>query len=165
MRRWGNGRRYLERINTIRRMRPDAAFRSNFIVGYPGETEADHDELLAFVEDAQLDWCGFFAYSPEDGTHAATLPGAVERQLIDDRLAELRELQDSITASRRDGLIGTRVRVLVDGSGVARSHREAPEIDGIIKVDESLPVGEFTEVTILDAAGPDLDARTQTVES
>ena len=70
MRRWGDGERFLRRIADIRDRDADAAFRSNFIVGYPGETEADHDELLAFVEAAQLDWCGFFSYSAEDGTYA-----------------------------------------------------------------------------------------------
>ncbi len=67
MRRWGDGQRFLDRIATIRESAPDASFRTNFIVGYPGETEADHDELLAFVTAAQLDWCGFFSYSREDG--------------------------------------------------------------------------------------------------
>ena len=77
MRRWGDGDRFLRRIDDIRARRPDAAFRSNFIVGYPGETEDDHDHLLRFVEAAQLDWCGFFAYSREDGTYAADLDGQV----------------------------------------------------------------------------------------
>ncbi len=115
-----------------------AAFRSNFIVGYPGETEADHDQLLAFVEEAELDWCGFFAYSAEDGTHAAKLDGQVDPALMHERLAELRELQDAITARRRDALIGSTLRVLVDEPGVARSVREAPEIDGIVEVPDDL---------------------------
>jgi ribosomal protein S12 methylthiotransferase len=158
MRRWGDGERFLRRIETIRSRQPDSAFRSNFIVGYPGETEADHDQLLAFVEDAELDWCGFFAYSPEDGTYAMGLDGAVDPALAGERLAELRELQDRITARRRDALIGTTVRVLVDEPGVARSHREAPEIDGVIDVPVTLAVGEFHDVTITDALGPDLVA-------
>ena len=108
MRRWGDGDRFLRRIADIRDREPDAAFRSNFIVGYPGETEADHDQLLDFVEAAQLDWCGFFAYSAEDGTYAVGLDGAVDAGLMTDRLAELRELQDAITAAKRDKLIGTR---------------------------------------------------------
>ena len=78
MRRWGDGDRFLRRIADIRALAPEAAFRSNFIVGYPGETEADHDQMLAFVEAAQLDWCGFFAYSPEEGTYAYELDGAVK---------------------------------------------------------------------------------------
>ncbi|MGB3410891.1 MAG: 30S ribosomal protein S12 methylthiotransferase RimO [Microthrixaceae bacterium] len=158
MRRWGNGEKYLERIERIRQMRPDATFRSNFIVGYPGETEADHDELLEFVEAAQLDWCGFFSYSQEAGTYAADLDGQVDPALMADRLAELREMQDEITARRRDELIGTRTRVLVDSPGVARSHREAPEIDGIINVPTDLRVGQFHEVLITGAEGPDLFA-------
>ena len=126
MRRWGDGDRFLRRIDAIRTRYPDAAFRSNFIVGYPGETEEDHDQLLDFVDAAQLDWCGFFAYSQEDGTYAAGLDGAVPRPLMDERLAELRERQDEITAARRDELIGTTLRVLVDAPGTARGHREAP---------------------------------------
>ncbi|CAN5706966.1 30S ribosomal protein S12 methylthiotransferase RimO [soil metagenome] len=158
MRRWGNGAKYMERIEQIRAVRPDAVFRSNFIVGYPGATEADHDALLAFVDEAQLDWCGFFSYSTEDGTYAAALSGEVDPGLMHDRLAELRELQDDITATRRDALIGTELLVLVDEPGVARSHREAPEIDGIIVVPEDLTVGEFHVVHVVDAEGPDLHA-------
>ncbi len=161
MRRWGDGRRFAERIAAIRAREPDAAFRSNFIVGYPGETEADHDALLEFVTDARLDWCGFFAYSEEEGTHGASLDGKVPSGLIDERLAELRELQDRITAEKRAALIGDRLEVLVDEVGRARSVREAPEIDGIIHVDPSLEVGTFTTVTIDGAEGPDLLAATE----
>jgi ribosomal protein S12 methylthiotransferase len=155
MRRWGDGQRFLDRIADIRRRQPDAAFRSNFIVGYPGETEADHDQLLAFVEQAQLDWCGFFAYSPEEGTYAADLDGTVDTSLMNERLAELRELQDDITAARSDATIGATVTVLVDHPGEARSTREAPEIDGIIEVPTHLAVGQFHEVRVVDAMGPD----------
>lgn len=158
MRRWGDGARFLERIAAIRSRAPQAAFRSNFIVGYPGETEPDHDELLAFVREAQLDWCGFFAYSPEDGTYATGLDGQVPRPLVAERLAELRELQDGITAARRDDLVGDVVDVLVDAPGVARSHREAPEIDGIITVPVHLEVGTIQPVRITGATGPDATA-------
>jgi ribosomal protein S12 methylthiotransferase len=158
MRRWGDGDRFLRRITEIRGRQPDAAFRSNFIVGYPGETEEDHDQLLRFVEDAELDWCGFFSYSAEAGTYAVGLDGAVDPSLMHDRLAELRELQDDITARRRDALIGSEVTVLVDEAGVARSAREAPEIDGVIEVPEDLAVGAFHTVRIIDAMGPDLVA-------
>jgi ribosomal protein S12 methylthiotransferase len=158
MRRWGDGPRFLDRIEKIRKLEPTSAFRSNFIVGYPGETETDHDQLLAFVEEAQLDWCGFFSYSREDGTHAANLDGEVAPSLAADRLSELREMQDRITASRRDDLIGATTEVLVDERGVARSHREAPEIDGIITVPEHLAVGQFHTVVVTDSEGPDLVA-------
>jgi len=158
MRRWGDGERFTERLRVIRQREPAAAFRSNFIVGYPGETETDHDQLLAFVEEAQLDWCGFFAYSPEEGTYATTLEGVVPAGLMHDRLAELRELEDHITEAKRDELLGTTVRVLVDTPGDARSHREAPEIDGLIHVPESLAPGTFVDVVITEAFGPDLHA-------
>jgi len=158
MRRWGNGERFLERIDAIRAIEPGAAFRSNFIVGYPGESEADHDELLAFVQAAQLDWCGFFSFSREEGTYAADLDGQVPTSLMGERLGELRELQDGITASRRDDLIGSQVRVLVDAPGIARSYREAPEIDGIVTVPPSLVPGQFVDVTVVAALGPDLVA-------
>jgi ribosomal protein S12 methylthiotransferase len=158
MRRWGHGAKFLRRIERIRRHEPSAAFRSNFIVGYPGETEDDHDALLEFVDEAQLDWCGFFAFSEEEGTYAATLDGKVDRGLIDERLAELRERQEAITWARRDQLVGSRVEVLVDEPGVGRSHREAPEIDGVILVPDEFPVGSFASLTVTAALGPDLTA-------
>jgi ribosomal protein S12 methylthiotransferase len=161
MRRWGDGPRFLARIARIRELEAGAAFRSNFIVGYPGETETDHDQLLAFVEEAQLDWCGFFSYSREDGTYAANLDDEVPVALAAERLSELREMQDRITAARRDELIGTTIEVLVDEMGVARSHREAPEIDGIITVPDHLAVGKFHTVVITDSEGPDLVAEVQ----
>ena len=158
MKRWGDGPRFLERIARIRTLSPDAAFRSNFIVGYPGETEEDHDQLLSFVRDAQLDWCGFFAFSPEDGTHALTLANRVEEGLMNERLAELRELQDNISAERRDLLLGETIEVLVDEPGIARSFREAPEIDGVVQVPEHLEVGRFHTVVVEQVFGPDLIA-------
>jgi ribosomal protein S12 methylthiotransferase len=158
MRRWGDGQRFEKRIAAIRAREPDAAFRSSFIVGYPGETEHDHDELLRFVEETRLDWCGFFAYSSEVGTYAAGLDGTIEKGLMAERLAELRELQDGITAAKRDEIVGRRVEVLVDAPGVGRSHREAPEIDGIVVVPDALAVGSFATVTVTAAMGPDVEA-------
>jgi ribosomal protein S12 methylthiotransferase len=163
MRRWGDGARFLERIEAIRERAPEAAFRSSFIVGYPGETEADHDALLAFVAEARLDWTGFFAYSREEGTYAADLDGMVPAPLVAERLAELRALQDDITAARRDDLVGEVVDVLVDAPGVARSHREAPEIDGIVVVPDALAVGTIQPVRITGAAGPDCEAEPLTL--
>lgn len=158
MRRWGDGERFLGRIADIRRREPEAAFRSNFIVGYPGETEADHDRLLRFVEDAQLDWCGFFSFSREDGTYAAGLDGEVDEGLVKERLGELGELQDAITAARRDRLIGSEVEVLVDETGIGRTFREAPEIDGIVEVPADLVPGTFATLTVTGAVGTDLVA-------
>ncbi len=161
MRRWGDGARFEERIATIRRRYPDAAFRSSFIVGYPGETEDDHDQLLAFLDAAQLDWAGFFPFSSEEGTFAATLPGTVAPALMAERLLECGELQDGITAHQRSRLVGRTVEVLVDRAGQGRSHREAPEIDGIIQlpVEETRGlVGRFVPATVVGSAGPDLEA-------
>jgi ribosomal protein S12 methylthiotransferase len=158
MRRWGDGGRFLARIDDIRRREPAAAFRSSFIVGYPGETEDDHDLLLAFLEEARLDWAGFFAYSREEGTLAAGLDGAVDPGLVADRLQELSEVQDRITAERRDALVGETVEVLVDRPGVGRSHREAPEIDGVVTVPGALAPGTFATLTVTGATGPDLEA-------
>jgi ribosomal protein S12 methylthiotransferase len=160
MRRWGDGPRFLERIRSIRSRYPDAAFRSSFIVGYPGETEEDHDQLLRFLEEAELDWAGFFAYSREDGTYAADLPDPVDERLVAERLSECSELQDSMTARRRSDLVGTRTTVLVDRPGEGRSHREAPEIDGIIQLpgqETTGLVGQFITVEISGAAGTDLE--------
>jgi ribosomal protein S12 methylthiotransferase len=158
MRRWGDKDRFLERIERIRSIEPNATFRSNFIVGYPGETEEDHDQLLDFVREAQLDWCGFFSFSPEDGTHALTLPDHVEESLMHERLSELREMQDNITAERRDALLGETIQVLVDEPGIARSFREAPEIDGVVQVPDTLEVGRFHTVVVEQVFGPDLIA-------
>jgi len=158
MRRWGEGDRFLDRIASIRSAEPTAAFRSSFIVGYPGETEEDHDQLLAWIEAAQLDWVGFFPFSDEAGTYAAGLDGHVPDELVAERIRECTELQDGITARRREDLIGSTLEVLVDTPGEARSYREAPEIDGIVTVPADLPVGAFVEVVVTDADGPDLTA-------
>jgi len=159
MRRWGDGRRFLKRIGDIRARYPEAALRSSFIVGYPGETEADHDLLLSFLGEARLDWVGLFAFSAEEGTYAAALDDAVPAGLAAERLAEARALVDEQTAVLRQERVGEVVEVLVDAPGVARSAREAPEIDGIVHVPEALPVGTFSKVEVVGVEGPDLYAR------
>ncbi len=156
MRRFGNAERFGQKISAIRRRFPDAALRSSFIVGYPGETEEDHDSLLRFLEEAQLDWVGFFAFSLEEGTYAADLPGQIPAGLVAERLRECSEMQDAITAAKRAGLVGTTVTALVDAPGRARSHREAPEIDGVVRVPRHLPVGSWSQLEIVEADGPDL---------
>lgn len=157
MRRWGDGERFLERVAAIRAQAPDATFRSSFILGYPGETEDDQRELVAFLEAAQLDWAGFFTFSPEVGTPAGDAPDQVPHALALERLREVTEIQDAITARRRDALVGTRQRVLVDAPGVARSVRECPEIDGVVLVDPSLSVGSVVDVDIVASRGIDLE--------
>lgn len=159
MKRWGNSERFRNLISDIRADSPEAIFRSNFIVGYPGETEEDHDELLAFIQDVNLDWCGFFAFSDEEGTYASRLDKKVDRSLAIERLRELSEIQDQITAKKRDALIGERVKVLVDAPGVGRTYREAPDIDGVVIVPDSLKVGEFADLLVVSATGPDLEAK------
>ncbi|MHB8219379.1 MAG: MiaB/RimO family radical SAM methylthiotransferase [Acidimicrobiales bacterium] len=158
MRRWGDGERFLKRIEEIRRAAPEATFRSSFILGYPGETEEDHDVLLTFLARAELDWAGFFLFSPEDGTHAVGLDDQVPPELALERLRECAELQDQITARRRDSLVGTACEVLVDAPGIARTVREAPEIDGVVRVPPDLVVGTLVDVTITASLGTDLVA-------
>ena len=158
MRRWGNGEKFLERIERIRKLSPDAAFRSNFIVGYPGETEDDQAELLEWLEEAQLDWCGFFTYSPEEGTYATSLENQIPAELMRERHAELSETQDLITATRRDAIVGQTIEVLVDSEGIGRSHREAPEIDGVVRVPRDLTPGEIYDVLVVQSEGPDIEA-------
>jgi ribosomal protein S12 methylthiotransferase len=158
MRRWGDGDRFLRRIADIRAAEPDATFRSSFILGYPGETERDHDLLLQFLDAAQLDWAGFFPFSREEGTHAAGLEGQVPAQLALERLRECTELQDAITAAKRDALVGATREVLVDAPGRGRTVHEAPEIDGIVHLPTALTVGSLVDVTITGAEGPDLHA-------
>jgi len=164
MRRWGSGDRFLAMIDEIRRRDPAAAFRSSFIVGFPGETEEDHEELVSFVEAAGLDWAGLFPFSPEDGTPAAEMEGAVEADVVKERLDELSVIQDRLTQAARDALVGTRVEVLVDGHEggvpIGRTHREAPEIDGIVRLSAGVPLAAGTIVTaeVVSAVGPDLEA-------
>jgi ribosomal protein S12 methylthiotransferase len=158
MKRWGDAGRFLERIAAIRASEPDATFRSSFILGYPGETEDDQRRLLDFIDEAQLDWAGFFTFSSEEGTHANALGDQVPHELALERLREVSELQDDITARRRDALVGTRQEILVDAPGVGRSTRECPEIDGIVMVDQSLTVGELVECEIVASHGTDLEA-------
>ena len=158
MKRWGDAERFRDLISEIRRNSPNAVFRSNFIVGYPGETEEDQDQLIDFIKEMQLDWCGFFSFSDEEGTYASGLEGKIDRPLVIERLKELSYLQDEITSSKRDALIGERISVLVDSRGVGRTYREAPEIDGVVSVPDSCQVGEFADLIVKGSLGPDLEA-------
>lgn len=182
MKRWGSGERFLALIESIRSRCADATFRSSFISGFPGETEADHDQLVAFLEAAQLDWAGFFAYSREDGTAAADLDGVIDDTVVRERLRDLAETQEPITNAARAALLGASIEVLVDsvsdppledvatGAGwpgatqrrtaYGRSAREAPEIDGVIRWSDpgAARPGEIVTVEVVDVEGPDLDA-------
>ncbi len=165
MKRWGNGDRFREIIGRIREREPHSTFRSSFIVGFPGETESDHDELIRFLADVELDWAGFFPFSPEDGTAAVSLPDRVDPRTMGERLRECSELQDPITAAARDAIVGREVEVLVEnfdaGSGAVtgRSPHEAPEIDGRITLRECFArPGSLVRARVTEACGPDLIA-------
>jgi ribosomal protein S12 methylthiotransferase len=165
MKRWGNGDRFLDLVAEIRGHEQDATFRSSFIVGFPGETEQDHDELLRFLTDVELDWAGFFPFSREDGTPAATMDGVVPEALMHERLRECADVQDRITQAARDALIGEYVDVLIDGvddetgDPFGRSHREAPEIDGVIRITHAFArPGAQVRARVASALGPDLVA-------
>jgi ribosomal protein S12 methylthiotransferase len=164
MKRWGSGDRFTEIIDGIRSRAPHATFRSSFIVGFPGETETDHDELLTFLAAVQLDWAGFFPFSMEDGTPAAAMDCTVPEALAQARLRECSELQDPITQLARDAVVGDEVQVLVDtidersGEIVGRTEREAPEIDGIVRLAAGsfARPGALVSATVTGALGPDL---------
>jgi ribosomal protein S12 methylthiotransferase len=167
MRRWGSGERFCSIIEGIRQREPSAAFRSSFIVGFPGETEEDHEELLAFLDQAGLDWAGFFPYSSEEGTPAATMDSVVPGEVVGERLSELSEAQERLTQAARDALVGQRVELLVDGfedgQPVGRTHREAPEIDGVVRLQtprrQPVAPGALVVAEVVGAAGPDLVAQ------
>jgi ribosomal protein S12 methylthiotransferase len=161
MRRPGDGERHLDLIDRIRAAAPEAALRSSFIIGFPGETEDDLEVLAGFLEAASLDWAGFFPYSPEEGTPAAGLPEQVDPEEAAERTRRMQELQDSITATRSADQVGRVLEVLVDqvedGVPVARSYREAPEIDGVILLDRGVP-GQWLLAEVTAAYGTELEA-------
>jgi ribosomal protein S12 methylthiotransferase len=164
MKRPANAENTLKRIQQWRQVCPEITIRSTFIVGFPGETEAEFEELLAFLTEAQLDRVGCFAYSPVEGASANGLPDAVPEGLREERRARFMTHQQSISAERLQRKIGTIQTVLVDavGDGIAigRSSADAPEIDGVVKIDAEREVhpGDFVQVRITDADEYDLFA-------
>ena len=161
MRRPGSGTSHLELIDRIKLAAPNAATRSSFIVGYPGETDADFEQLVEFLQEARLDWAGFFPYSQEEGTTAATLPDQIALELISERLRHVQQIQDDITTAANLAQIGSTFEVLVDQveewQSVGRSYREAPEIDGVVLLDRGVP-GEWVTVEVVGAYGTDVTA-------
>jgi ribosomal protein S12 methylthiotransferase len=161
MRRPGSGDKHLALIEQIRKAAPQAATRSSFIIGYPGENEDDVEGLVEFLEAAQLDWAGFFPYSAEEGTDAALMGDQVPGELISERMRYVQGVQDEITNTKNASTVGRTLRVLIDqvedGQPVGRSYREAPEIDGLILLDRGR-AGEWVDVTIDGAYGTDLSA-------
>ena len=168
MKRWGSAEKFMAMIDSIRDQEPTATFRSSFIVGFPGETEGAHESLLEFLSAAQLDWAGFFPFSPEEGTAANSLDQTVAEELMNERLRECEEVQTPITQGARDSIVAreTDIEVLIDevdpdtGVAVGRSHREAPEIDGIIRISggPTLTPGVMVKAKAQAALGPDLYA-------
>ncbi|MEX0946705.1 MAG: 30S ribosomal protein S12 methylthiotransferase RimO [Acidimicrobiia bacterium] len=161
MKRSGGGDSYRELIESIRAASPQAALRSSFIVGFPGETDDEVEELASFLDEVRLDWAGFFPYSAEDGTPAAALDSRVDPETVQERLRYLQGIQEDITAGTNAAMVGEKVVVLVDqveeGVPVARSYREAPEIDGVINLDAGQP-GEWLIAEITGAYGAELSA-------
>lgn len=168
MNRQGGKREYLDLFARIRERCPDAALRTTFIVGFPGETEEEFAELMEFVGEVRFDRMGAFAYSPEDGTPAAELPNRVDESLVSNRVERLMDLQQAISLEKNRELIGSRIEVLVEAvqgkQAVGRTYRDAPEIDGVLHVEDfgGAEPGDFIEVEVTGAREHDLLGRRMT---
>ena len=166
MKRPANAENTLARIRAWREICPDITIRSTFIAGFPGETEAEFQELLSFLDEAQLDRVGCFAYSAVEGARANALPGAVPEEVKEDRRARFMAKQARISKARLKKKIGRRMTVLIDavgedGTAVGRSAADAPEIDGTVRIGQGadLAVGAMIEVEITRATEHDLIGR------
>jgi ribosomal protein S12 methylthiotransferase len=165
MKRPGNIEKTLERIQNWRKQVPDITLRSTFIVGFPGETDEEFEELLDFLREAELDRVGAFAYSPVDGAKANELPHPVSEELKEDRLEQFMAVQAEISAAKLQRKIGRTIKVLVDEANadgaIARSSADAPEIDGLVRIanGQKLKPGQFVDVTVEAADEHDLHAR------
>jgi len=165
MKRPGNIDKTLERIRNWRAAVPEITLRSTFIVGFPGETDAEFEELLDFLREAELDRVGAFAYSPVEGARANELPGPVSEELKEDRLERFMAVQAEISAAKLQRKLGRTLTVLVDeagaGGAVARSAADAPEIDGVVHIadGQGLKPGQFVQVVVEGADEHDLHAR------
>ena len=164
MRRPAAAERLLQRLAGWREICPELSLRSTFIVGFPGETEADFATLLDFLREARLDRVGAFAYSPVEGAAANALPGAVPEEVREERRVRLLQWQEDISTQRLERWIGRRITVLVEEvdeeGALARSSADAPEIDGLVIIPngEDLQPGEFAEVLVTDCDVHDLYA-------
>ena len=165
MRRPAAGEKALKRIQEWRRICPDLTLRSTFITGFPGETDADFEELLGFIREAELDRVGCFAYSPVEGADANALPGHVPAELAEERRRRFMEVQAGVSRARLKRLVGRELEVLVDsvdgGAAVARSYADAPEIDGVVRIAAAgaLKPGRMAKVRITGADEYDLQAK------
>jgi ribosomal protein S12 methylthiotransferase len=164
MKRPASSEKVLDRIAAWRREVPDLAIRSTFITGFPGETEAEFNELLDFLDEAQLDRVGAFSYSPVAGATANELSGALPEAVREERKARLLRHQEDISTQRLERKIGRRIKVLVDeideDGAIARSEGDAPDVDGLVYITDGhdLEIGEFAEVSVVDCDVHDLYA-------
>jgi ribosomal protein S12 methylthiotransferase len=158
MKRPASAEKVLERLRRWRAICPDITVRSTFIAGFPGETDEEFAQLLAFLEEAQLDRVGCFAYSPVEGAAANALPDAVPEEVRNSRKEQFMLAQAKISAQKLQRKIGKTLRVLIDAPGVGRSSADAPEIDGVVRFKGGKP-GEFRDVTIDRADEHDLYGR------
>jgi ribosomal protein S12 methylthiotransferase len=165
MRRFGDPRRFLDLLEQIRERAPEAGVRSNFIVGFPGETQEQFDELVGFLEEARLDVIGVFGYSDEEGTEAYSFDGKLDQDTIDERVAALTELAEELTTQRAEERIGTELEVLIeedlgDGGYEGRAAHQGPEVDGAVTVQGiGLVPGQIVQAVAVDSEGVDLIAR------
>ena len=163
MKRPGSSEKFVELISTIREAKPKAVFRSNFIVGFPGETEEHHNTLVDFVKEAKMLWTGFFPFSLEQDTAAFNYEDQIDPELALERVRELNRIQDSITQSLLLESIGETRSVIVDSvddkRATTRGFDSAPEIDGVIYVDGDFKRGDILNVEISDVLGVDRQAR------
>lgn len=163
MRRPGDGDTYLRLLDRLRRQVPGLAVRTTLLVGFPGETDADFEMLLRFVQEARFDRLGVFTYSREQGTSAAAMEAQVPARVAHERRRKIMLLQRRISRQVNRSLIGQKMRVLVEGRRsdrwIARSERDAPEIDGLVYVRaKNLRIGHFAEVRVTGASDYDLEA-------
>ena len=156
MRRFGDTERFLGLLEQARALAPEAGVRSNFIVGFPGETENDVEELAGFLTAARLDAIGVFGYSDEEGTEAAGFDGKLDAEEVAARVADLSVLAEELTAQRAEERLGSTVEVLVEEPGEGRAAHQAPEIDGVVTLKGDAPVGEIVRARVVEAMGVDL---------
>jgi ribosomal protein S12 methylthiotransferase len=162
MRRFGDSEKFLHLITQIRALSPEAGIRSNFIVGFPGEMQADFDELADFISAAKLDAIGIFGYSDEDNTEALELADKVEEDVIHQRVESLSSLADEMVSLRAAARIGENVRVLIEDKELqeGRAAHQGPEVDGTTSfIGTSFEVGQYIDAVIIDSMGADLVAR------
>jgi len=162
MRRFGDSERFLHLISQIRALSPEAGIRSNFIVGFPGETQEDFDNLSEFITSAKLDAVGVFGYSDEDNTEALNLAEKVSDEVIRERVEALSSLADEMVSIRATGRIGEQVRVLIEDQELqeGRAAHQGPEVDGTTSfIGTEFKVGEYIDAVVIDSMGADLVAR------